>query len=239
MTGNDLALVRTPPDAVFIGFARALRAAGLPVTADRERVFLQAVVTVGAAVRTQVYWSGRATMTSSPADIERYDAVFTAWFSADTRTAAGRPADPLSIARQAPLGEEAGQGDSGLDEEIVRAAASSQEVLRHRDVGSLSSAERRELAHLFARLHPRSPQRRARRHARARTGRIDGPATLRDQLRRMGEPGRIRHRRTTTRPRRVVLLIDVSGSMSPYADSLMRLAHTFVQSAASASSTEV
>lgn len=239
MSGNDLTLVRTPPDAVFIGFARALRAAGLPVTADRERSFLQAVVAVGAAARTQVYWSGRATMTSSPADIERYDAVFTAWFSADPRTAAGRPADPLSIARQAPLGDEAGEGDSGLDEEIVRAAASSQEVLRHRDVGSLSSVERRELAQLFARLHPRSPQRRARRHVKARAGRIDGPATLRDQLRRMGEPGRIRHRRRITRPRRVVLLIDVSGSMSPYADSLMRLAHTFVQSAASASSTEV
>ena len=64
---------------------------------------------------------------------------------------------------------------------------------------------------------------------RATSGPIDGPATLREQLRRMGEPGRIHHRRRGTRPRRIVLLIDVSGSMSPYADSLLRLAHVFVR----------
>lgn len=235
---GDVAQVRTPPDAVFLGFARALRAGGLPVTADRERVFLEAVVTTGAEKRVNVYWSGRATLTSSPADIERYDSVFTAWFSGEPLSGGGRPSDPLSVTRQAPLGDDSGDGGPSEDE-IVRAASSSQEVLRHRDVGSLSSAERRELAQLFARLRPRPPVRRARRHNAARSGRIDGPATLRNQLRRMGEPGPIRHRRRATRPRRVVLLIDVSGSMSPYSDSLLRLAHTFVQSAASGMSTEV
>jgi uncharacterized protein with von Willebrand factor type A (vWA) domain len=47
-------------------------------------------------------------------------------------------------------------------------------------------------------------------------------------LRRMGEPGEIAWRRRATRPRRVVLLLDVSGSMSGYADALLRLAHRFV-----------
>ena len=46
-------------------------------------------------------------------------------------------------------------------------------------------------------------------------------------LRRMGEPGEIAWRRRATRPRRVVLLVDVSGSMSAYADALLRLAHRF------------
>ena len=46
-------------------------------------------------------------------------------------------------------------------------------------------------------------------------------------LRRMGEPGEIQWRRRGTRPRRVVLLVDVSGSMSAYADALLRLAHRF------------
>ena len=97
---SAVAQVRTPPDAVFLGFARALRAGGLPVTADRERVFLEAVVTTGAEKRANVYWSGRATLTSSPADIERYDSVFTAWFSGEPLTAGGRPSDPLSVTRQ-------------------------------------------------------------------------------------------------------------------------------------------
>jgi uncharacterized protein with von Willebrand factor type A (vWA) domain len=45
----------------------------------------------------------------------------------------------------------------------------------------------------------------------------------------MGEPAEIRLRRRGTRPRRIVLLLDVSGSMSGYADPLLRLAHRVVQ----------
>jgi uncharacterized protein with von Willebrand factor type A (vWA) domain len=40
-----------------------------------------------------------------------------------------------------------------------------------------------------------------------------------------GEPVRPRRHRKATRPRRIVLLLDVSGSMSPYADALLRFAH--------------
>jgi len=46
-------------------------------------------------------------------------------------------------------------------------------------------------------------------------------------LKRMGEPGEVAWRRPAQRPRRVVLLLDVSGSMSSYADALLRLAHRF------------
>ena len=52
----------------------------------------------------------------------------------------------------------------------------------------------------------------------------------RQQVEHEGEPAEIAWRRRTTRPRRVVLLVDVSGSMSPYADALLRLAHRFVVS---------
>ena len=45
----------------------------------------------------------------------------------------------------------------------------------------------------------------------------------------MGEPADIAWRRRGVRPRRVVLLIDVSGSMSAYADALLRLSHRFTQ----------
>jgi hypothetical protein len=50
-------------------------------------------------------------------------------------------------------------------------------------------------------------------------------------LRRAGEVGPILFHRTTSRPRRVVLLVDVSGSMSSYADALLRLAHVWVRAA--------
>lgn len=220
------------PDEMLLGFARAVRAAGVPVTADRERTFLAAVAAVGLDERAHVYWAGRATMTSGPADIERYDKVFTAWFSGRPMIAAHqRPPESRPILQASLDDSGSAEGERGSDEEALRARASAQEVLRHRDVASLSAQERAALVGLFARLLPRPAIRRARRRVHSRTGAIDGSATLREQLRRIGEPGPIRHHRRGTRPRRTVLLIDVSGSMSTYADSLLRLAHRFVQAA--------
>jgi uncharacterized protein with von Willebrand factor type A (vWA) domain len=217
------------PDELLLGFARALRAAGIGVTADRERTFLLAVATVGMDERSHVYWAGRATLTSTPADFAAYDEVFERWFGGE----AIKPGRRAEVVRppvvQAPL--DSGEGDGGDEGDSVQARASAQEVLRHRDVASLTAADRAAAARLFAALQPRCPERRARRHVRSSTGALDGSATLREQLRRMGEPGRIHHRRRGQRGRRVVLLIDVSGSMSPYADSLLRLAHAFVRRA--------
>ncbi|WP_039737560.1 vWA domain-containing protein, partial [Saccharomonospora halophila] len=55
--------------------------------------------------------------------------------------------------------------------------------------------------------------------------------TLRAMLADGGEVGRLAHARHAPRTRRVVLLIDVSGSMKPYADALLRFAHVVVRSA--------
>ena len=54
---------------------------------------------------------------------------------------------------------------------------------------------------------------------------MDPHRTVRELLRQGGEPARLRHRARAERPRRVVLLVDVSGSMAPYADALLRFAH--------------
>jgi hypothetical protein len=110
--------------------------------------------------------------------------------------------------------------------------ASETEVLRHRDLASLTPAEKHRLAGMFATLRPRPPLRRTSRHQRWHRGDVDASRTLRASLRRMGEPGEIVWRRRGVRPRRVVLLVDVSGSMSGYADALLRLAHRFTVSTA-------
>ena len=77
-----------PPEEVLLGFARALRAAGVAVTADRERTYLEAVAAVGLDDQPAVYFAGRATLCASPADLERYDemrAVFTDLFASRTQ----------------------------------------------------------------------------------------------------------------------------------------------------------
>jgi uncharacterized protein with von Willebrand factor type A (vWA) domain len=82
---------------------------------------------------------------------------------------------------------------------------------------------------LLAALDVRMPLRRSARRRPARRGELDVRRTLREELRRAGEPGPLRHRRARSKPRRVVWLVDVSGSMAPYADVLLRLAHTSVR----------
>jgi uncharacterized protein with von Willebrand factor type A (vWA) domain len=214
-------------DEILLGFARALRAAGVNVTADRERTYLDAVEAVGLGDQSGAYVAGRATLCGSPADLERYDQVYAAWFGLER--AGTRPRrDATHTVAQASLDNPDGGGeDPESPQDAVRAQASAVEVLRHRDVASLSSAERARLTAMFAALRPRAPRRPAHRHTDSRSGDVDARRTLREQLRRMGEPGPIAWRHRGTRPRRVVLLVDVSGSMSAYADALLRLAHTY------------
>jgi uncharacterized protein with von Willebrand factor type A (vWA) domain len=153
--------------------------------------------------------------------------VFEAWFSGE-RSRGVVPSRTPQSSVQADLGE---GGDASGDERAVNVSASTAEVLRHRDVAELSAADRAELARLFGTLHARAPLRRANRRRPSHRGDIDPRRTLRAQLRQVGEPARVQYRRRGVRPRRVVVLVDVSGSMRPYADSLLRLAHTMVQQA--------
>ncbi len=214
------------PDEILLGFTRALRAAGVPVTQDRAQSFVSAVALVGLDDRRATYWAGQATLCAGPDDLDRYDQVFEAWFNARdglTRTRAREA--PTTVLSNFPETEGDGFEESESADDVVRAAASAVEVLRHRDVAALDSAEKRRLVALFATLRPRAPVRRTARQVGWRRGDLDAHRTLRQSLRRMGEPAELCWRRRGQRPRRVVLLVDVSGSMSGYADALLRLAH--------------
>jgi hypothetical protein len=63
----------------------------------------------------------------------------------------------------------------------------------------------------------------------SRHGGTDGRATLRATLHNQGELRELRRRDHSRRPRKIVLLVDVSGSMEPYADALLRFAHVVVR----------
>ena len=58
------------PDEVLLGFARALRAAGVPVTLDRSRTWLEAAALVDLGDRQATYWAGRATLCACPDDLD-------------------------------------------------------------------------------------------------------------------------------------------------------------------------
>ncbi|MFF9765666.1 VWA domain-containing protein [Streptomyces sp. NPDC014636] len=220
-------------DAVLLGFVRALRTAGLDASTERLHAFLRAVQLLRPGMRSDVYWAGRATLCGGHDDLERYERVFTAYFGAPGEHAR-RPARAASpprlrlVAREAAAASRRPGEDrpSGLPTATL---ASSAEVLRHRDVAALDAAERAQVRRLLAAFTLHGQTRRSARRRPARRGEVDPRRTVRELLRRGGEPARLRRHARVERPRRVVLLVDVSGSMAPYADALLRFAHAAVR----------
>ncbi|GAB4002503.1 vWA domain-containing protein [Nocardioides ultimimeridianus] len=227
-------------DEILVGFATALRAAGVAVTPDRTQAYVAAVAALGIEDRAATRVAGHATLCAHPDDLERHDRIFEEWFSTDLGALRTRPLARKATTRlQMVPAEEPSGAEQADDGEVVRAAASAHEVLRHRDVASLSAAERRELAALFGTLPVVLPRRPASRRTPHRRGDVDVSRTLRASLRRLGEPAPIQRRRRGTRVRRVVLLLDVSGSMQAYADPLLRLAHRITTGSANPGAVEV
>ncbi len=206
------------------GFARALAVAGLPVASDAVETYTRALRQVDLGDPGQVYWAGRATLCRGPDDIPRYDLVFENWFGGTVPRRAPQRGQQPGRARIAAL-DATGAAATGGEAPRLRVAADDTEILRHRDIAELTATERAHLAELIAGLHPRPATRPALRLRPSRRGRVDPRRTLRHMLAAGGEPVRPRHHRKATRPRRIVLLLDVSGSMSPYADALLRFAH--------------
>lgn len=213
---------------VLLGFARLLRQAGVDASPERVQTFLQATHEVDVTVAQDVYWAGRLTLCGEPDDLPTYDKAFAAYFGEDPPEG-GRSRTAPSTRTVHLFQAEGAQGegeDSGTDE---LAAASSTEVLRHRDVTQLSAAERAELRRLLALVWPVAPTRVSRRLRRAHRGQVDVARTVRRMLRTGGEVAVLAHRTHTRKPRRLVLVVDVSGSMRPYADALLRFAHAAVR----------
>ena len=217
----------------MVGLGRALEAAGVAVGPDRVAEAVRALAELDPARRADVYWAGRLTLCSGPEDQVRYDAVFAALFSGQRPRLRRRP---VTVVRAVPLAVDgAPPADGEPDKEqrqALQAAASSTEVLRHKDIAELFGAERAALNRALAALGLPGESRRSRRFDPAAYGRIDAHRTVRTLLRSGGDPYRLHRRRHSTRPRSVVLIVDVSGSMSAYADALLRFAHAASRRAA-------
>ncbi|MER6171024.1 VWA domain-containing protein [Streptosporangium sp. NPDC001681] len=215
--------------AVMTGFARTLRAAGVPADHERTQGLLRALSHLDAAEPTDVYWAGRLTLCASADDLPRYDRVFAAYFEG-RRAGRARPAVITVTRHTAALPQRGPDREESGDSPALAATPSATEVLRTRDVARMTGPELAEVHRLLALLRAGRERRRSRRFRPSRRGRLDGRATIRETLRRGGEIAGLRYRAHRTRPRRVVLLVDVSGSMTPYADTLLRLAHALVRS---------
>ena len=220
------------PVVTLTGFARALRANGIAADSTRLATAIDALGHVDPLDAEQVYWAGRVTLCAEPDDLPRYDAVFDAWFRGrlpPPPDASGRPAATLRMRPLATEAEADGPDDADETDDPLRTAASAAEVLRHRDLAALTDAERDEVNALVALLAPRVARRRTRRTRPGGRDAVDVARTVRRLLRSGGEPAELLRRAPRVKPRRLVLLLDVSGSMGPYADVLLRFAHAAVR----------
>lgn len=224
------------PDRVVVGFARALRDAGLEVPVGATVAFAEALAVVDPARRDDVYWSGRATLVRRPEDAPIYDRVFARCFDGNVDLTSLATADPMTI--QIAIDNDTGDGeddpdpgDAADDDDAVPTLSvrwSPVEVLRTRDFALYTPEEFAESRRLIADLRLAGALRRSHRRRPARRGRPDVRRTVRRALRAGGEPVKRSFVGPATRPRRIVLLCDVSGSMEPYARQLVRFLHTAV-----------
>ena len=213
------------PVATVVGFARTLRAAGVAATTDRIQELVRALSVLDATSTDAVRQAGRATLCSSPEDLARYDAAFFAYFGGERPTLRARHRPPLVIQLGDLSASASDAGGAADTEPVLRGGASRTEVLRSRDLAALTAADRQELHRVLAALRLAAATRRTRRHGPSRRGELDRHRTVRALLERGGEPARLLHRTRQHRPRRLVLLLDVSGSMAPYAGAMLRFAH--------------
>jgi uncharacterized protein len=180
-----------------------------------------------------VYWAGRTTLIRRPEDRELYDRAFKVFWEA--RTSHGEPAPPeeplaITLAIDDDDAGESPETSEADDSPLLELRFSATEVLRHKDFAEYNDDELIEAHALMERFRLVGSPRRSLRltPTRSRTSRPDLRRTVRAIIRAGGEPGRRHWREPGTRHRRLVLLLDVSGSMEPYARALLRFVHAAV-----------
>ncbi|MCU1345534.1 MAG: putative carbon monoxide dehydrogenase accessory protein [Acidimicrobiia bacterium] len=220
------------PFRVAVAFGRLLRSTGMSVPTTSIMSFHEALGLVGLSERDPVYWCGRATLVSKPEDQPRYDRAFEVfWERRGTMILASEPPVEIGVTfddDDAGNDEAPAEADNG--EKSVQVRFSGAEVLQHKDFAAFTTEEL-EVAHrMMRRLRFAGAARRSRRYRSApgRTSTLALPATVRSALSTGGEAVALRYRKRRTRPRRLVLLLDVSGSMEPYARAFVRFTHAAV-----------
>ena len=217
-----------------VAFTRVLRGAGLRVPLGSVLTFVDALGRLHIDQRAEVYWAGRATLVRHPDDIVVYDRAFEVfWTSRHTMVDDEPTIEPLHITLA--VDDDSDEGDDTAsdappsDEPTITLRFSAMEVLRHKDFAHYDHDELRLAQELMASLRFVGPPRRSFRYRRDRRGRRpDVQATLRSALRTGGEPITRHWQEPGPRLRRLVLLLDISGSMEPYARAMLRFVHAAV-----------
>jgi uncharacterized protein with von Willebrand factor type A (vWA) domain len=217
--------------------AAALRAQGSRVGVGELLAAHRALAAVDCRSREDSRLALRAVLCSGRADLPRFDLAFHAVFGSGGAIEQRNPLEELGAVTRAALPRAAVPGAAtpnpqpGKETNAIPAAWSDVELLREKDFAQYSDAEMAIARELIARLARRGPTRLTRRTRPVRRRRGHQPdlrRVVRASLRTSGEPVHRHWRAPRRRPRPVVLVCDVSGSMTPYARMLLQYLHASV-----------
>ncbi|MGH6762712.1 MAG: vWA domain-containing protein [Phyllobacterium sp.] len=208
----------------FVEFSTLLRANGFLVSPEQTQTFIQAVGLLGPNTVADIHKAGLATLAPPPERREEFDASFRLLFLGQS-IAAGANVDEEEELRA--YDERDGEMDPPEAEEINESGeeATGAETLSLRQFADVDESE---VLRRFRRLAPsHMPRRKTYRRAAKKAGDCwNMRKLLRDAVKRDGEVMRLPKLARKTRQRRILLLVDVSGSMKLHTETYMRFAHT-------------
>ena len=209
----------------IVTFGRVLHEVGVEVGPGRIADALKGLDAVELARQDDVYWTLRQTLVSRREDLESFDLAFNSWFLRAPVTPPKRDADPPAQAERR-KGGEPGPGPEIDGGETEVGGWSEDELLRTKDFGAMTSAElvrAKKLIQTIAAVRPRRRTRRLRADRKGRT--LDVRRLVRSSLATGGDPVQRAFRSRADAPRKLVLILDVSGSMDAYARAMLLYMH--------------
>jgi len=217
---------------IFISFVALLRANGFAVAPEQTTAFLAAIELLGPRSLEHIRQAGLATLAPPPERRATYDRLFDIHFrgSEAIERAEGEDEDVVRLQEEGRGGDEPPLSDEANESGL--AAARAEALVERRFAHGISNDALRRLSR---EAPARLPRRRGHRRMRARRGPFaDLRRTLRDSVRNDGEVLRLGRLRRRLRPRKLLLLIDVSGSMKARTEENMKLAHALLQAVGNA-----
>ena len=216
--------------SVLVGFARALRKEGLVIGSGQVVTFCEGTSFMDPGDLIDIYWAGRASLLTRHIDIPMYEKVFQQYFM-------GKRELMIRIHADAQKGEETSfdgleteqeeQDERKKEEPPQGLQASTMEILRRKRFAELTPDELAALRRLMHRFRLVAPKRKTRRLHGAPQGRYhDLRKTIRRALRTQGDLVEQHWKTRRVKPRRLVLILDISGSMTDYSRALLQFAYS-------------
>ncbi len=217
------------PVEPFVEFATLLRANGFSVAPEQTQNFIAAIGLLGPASMRHIHQAALATFAPPPERRDEFDALFQMLFLGQT-VAAAAPGAPDEDELQA---YDAGDGTQETleGEETLESGATAAATERLAQRGFQSRDDLASLVHFRRNAPERLPKRRSRRRINARSGaQPNMRKALREAVKRDGEILQLPVRKRAQKPRRIVVLVDVSGSMKAETEGYLRFCHALIRS---------